>query len=182
MKKVIFSVAALALFVCSAAVTYAYNSPVGSDPKNSNFDVEYKYVVKSAVAGESSSIAKGDVLLYASALDGYTVVRVGGGNNVAAQHKVACVAAEDIATGDLGYHRCVTRGYIDYLKYNATIPFTAFNPVCVNAEGVVEGCTLAVTDAQNLSGTATAAGGRIIPMQTKSSGTGSNLKAIINIP
>lgn len=184
MKKVTFSVIALALLVCSAVVSYAYNSPVGTDPKNGNFDVEYKYIVKSAVAGESSSIAKGDVLLYASALDGYTVVRVGGANTVAAQNKVACVAAEDIATGDTGYHRCVSRGYVDFLKYDATIPFTAFNAVCVNAEGVVEGCVSGNLgpDGNTLEGSATAALGRIITMQTKASGTGANLKAIINIP
>jgi hypothetical protein len=182
MKKLMFSVVALGAIITTLA--HGYNSPVASDPKNENFNVEYKYIVKSAVAGESGAIAKGDVLTYASAYDGYTVTKMGGGASVAQQLALACVAAEDIATGDSGYHRCVTRGYINYVKYNATIPFSAFGNVCVNSNGVVEGCTGAkvAVGVDGVSGTATAALGRIIPLQTKSSGTGSDLKAIINIP
>lgn len=174
----------VAVALMAATTAHAYNSPVGADPKNSNFNVEYKQIVKSAVAGESGAIAKGDILTYASAYDGYSVTKMGGGASVAQQKAIACVATDAIATGDTNYHLCATRGYIDYAKYDATIPFTAFGNVCVNAQGVLEGCTVAVqaNGAAGLSGTATANGNRIIPLQTKSSGTGSNLKVILNIP
>lgn len=181
MKKLLLSAIA---FAALATTAYGYNSPVASDPKNDNFNVEYKYVMKSAVAGESGAIAKGDVLTYASAYDGYSVTKMGGGASVPQQMALACVAAEDIATGDTGYHRCVTRGYINYLKYDATIPFARYGNVCVNSNGVVEGCAVAkvAVGVDGLSGTATAALGRIVPLETKTSGTGSTLKAIINIP
>lgn len=181
MKKVILSVLALAVMATPA---HAYNSPAGADPKNGNYDVEYKYVVKSAVAGESGAVAKGDILTYASAYDGYSVTKMGGGASSAQQRAVACVAAEAIASGDVGYHRCVSRGYVDYVKYDGTIPIIALEPVCVNAQAAAEGCTLGAmaSGAAGLSGTATAAGGRIVPLQSKASGTGTSLKAIINIP
>ena len=181
MKKLILG--AIALFALSTQA-FAYSSAVGSDPKNGEGNVEYKYVVKSAIAGESAAVSKGQVLFYASAYDGYTVTNMGQSNTSAdSQHAIACIAADAIATGDTGYRRCVTRGYVDYLYYDANAAaITQFRPVCGNNAGSVSGCGLAVTSAQNLTGSATAALGKIVPLQTKASGVGNDLKAIINIP
>lgn len=181
MKKFVLVALALAF---AATQAKAYNSPVGPDPKNGEANVEYKYVVKSDVSGESAAVSRGQVLFYASAADGYTVTNMGQANTSSdSQHRVACVAAEDIATGDSAYRRCVTRGFVNYLRYDAgAAAITALRPVCGNAAGSVSACGIADASGTSLTGSATAALGKIVPLETKSSGVGTNLKAIINIP
>lgn len=186
MKKGIFSLALIGALALSGKA-YAYNSPVGADPKNGNYDIEYKYVVKATVAGESGAITKGDILTYASAYDGYTVTNMQGDNNGFSQNAIACIAADNIASGDLGYHKCVSRGYIDYLKFNSGMAgFTIFDSVCVTASAAAAPCSASagnVQGATSWSGTATAAIGRIKVFQTKAAAlTGATLKAFINVP
>lgn len=150
---------------------HAYSSNAGADPKNGTPDMETKQVVKHTVAGESAAISKGHILSYASALDGYTVSRVGNSGVGADQNRAVCVAYEAIATGDFGYHDCVTKGFVDFLKYDATLPITAFHNLCVNTEGVAVACAA--------SGGATRNTG-IMALESKASGTGT-MKAIINL-
>ncbi len=186
MKKGIYLALALIASLASGKA-YAYSSPVSPDPKNGEGNIEYKYIVKAQVAGESGAIAKGDLLTYASAYDGYTVTNMQGNNNGSSQLALACIAAEPIASGDLGYHKCVTRGYIDYLSYvGGMAGFSVFDSLCVTASADAAPCSQppgASAGNTSYSGTATAAVGRIKALQTKAAGTsGTNLKAIINIP
>lgn len=161
----------LALALAFATTANAYNTTPGTDPKNGSPEVEYRQVMKTAVTGESSSLSKGHILSYASAADGYSVGRVGDAG-VAHHNRVACIAAEDVATGDVGYNLCVTKGYVDYLKYDATLPITAFHNLCVNAEGIAVACAASYGATRNTG---------IMSLETKASGTGSTLKAIINL-
>jgi hypothetical protein len=161
----------LALALAFATQTaHAYSSVPGVDPKNGSDDVETKQVMKTAVAGESSSVSKGNILSYASAADGYSVSRISSGG--ASDHnRIACIAKEDIATGDVGYRRCVVKGFINYLKYDATLPITVFNTLCVNAEGVAVACAASYGATRNTG---------IIALETKASGTGT-MKAMIQL-
>lgn len=168
MKNVFLSVVMLAL----GANAFGYSSPAGVDPKNGTFDQEFKAVVKSAVNGESASVTQGHVLSHAAVVDGYTVTRIAGGaiGNVLAQAKVMCIAAEDVATGDVGYAKCLTKGFVDFLKYDATVAIVAFSKLCANTEGVAVACT----------GTEATQSG-ITALEAKASGTGSNLKAMVDL-
>lgn len=161
---------------------FAYNSPTGADPKNENHDQEYKAVVKSAVATISDAVSKGHILSYTSVADGYTVSRVGE-NTVLGTNKIACVAGVDIATGDVGYARCVTKGFVDFLRYDATTAISAGSKLCVNSVGAAVVCAACDNSTGNNSckhGNATAESG-IVALEAKASGTGSNLKALINL-
>lgn len=162
----------LALALAFATNAHAYSTTPGVDPKNGSPDVETKQIVKTAVAGESASISKGHVLSYASAADGYSVSRIGQSNLVGSdQNRIACVAAEDVATGDTAYELCVTKGFVDFLKYDATLPITVFNSLCVNYEGVAVACPAAGSATRNTG---------IIALETKASGTGT-MKAMIQL-
>ncbi len=161
---------------------HAYSSNVGTDPKESDGgtgnagygDLETKTIVKSAVAGESASIAARRVLAYAqTADDGYTVTRMVTRSAVGFR-RLACVSLDDIASGDTSYHRCITKGFVR-LKYDAsTFPIEDGVAACVNQEGIVTGCNLSV------AGEATA-NTRIVPLEAKTSGTGDYLRAMINL-
>ncbi len=160
----------LAFALAFATTANAYNTVPGTDPKNGSDEVEYRQVVKTAVAGESSSVSRGHILSYASAGDGYSVGRVGDAG-VAHHNRIACVAAEDIATGDVGYNLCVTKGFVSYLKYDASLPITQFNNLCVNAEGIAVACAVSYGATRNTG---------IMALETKASGTGT-MKAMINL-
>lgn len=184
-KGIYFAITLCALFASERAS--AYSSAVGPDPKNGEGNVEYKFIVKSIVAGESGAIAKGDVLTYASAYDGYTVTNMQSANDGVSQNALACIASEPVASGDVGYHKCATRGYIDYLSYQGGAGgFTIFDSLCVTGSADVAPCSQppgALAGNTSYSGTATAAVGRIKTLQTKAAGTsGTNLKVILNIP
>lgn len=169
MKK-LFLLLALTLSL-GAVDAHAYSSNAGSDPKNGTADIETKQVVKHTVTGESAAISKGHVLFYSSAADGYTVSRIGGSVTGADHNRIVCVAADAIATGDYNYHDCVVRGYVDYLKYDATLPITAFNNLCVNYEGIAVACAASYGATRNTG---------IMALESKASGTGT-MKAIISL-
>lgn len=167
MKKYFLLAIALTAFANTA---HAYNNTPGTDPKNGSAEVEYRQVVKHSVAGESAAVSKGHVLFYSSALDGYTVSRIGG-TAVIDHNRAVCIASEDIASGDTGYNLCATRGFVDYLKYDATLPITAFNNLCVNYEGIAVACAASYGASRNTG---------IMALESKASGTGT-MKAIINL-
>lgn len=170
MKKNFALLLALAAVSFASVDAHAYSSNVSSDPKNGTYDIETKQVVKHTVTGESAAVSKGHVLFYSSALDGYTVSRIGG-TGATDHNRIACVAQDAIATGDYNYHDCVTRGFVDYLKYDATLPITAFNYLCVNYEGVAVACAASYGATRNTG---------IMALESKASGTGS-MKAIVQL-
>lgn len=160
----------------------AYSSGTGVDPKNDDpgygrtglGDYETKVYVKSATAGASDAITAGNVLLYdETADDGYTLTRVGTSNSYGHQSKTACVALDDVATGDTAYHRCITKGFVR-VQYDATtFPIEDGRQACVNTEGEVRGCDLSKPEATANTG--------IIPLEAKSSGAGLYLRAMVNM-
>lgn len=161
----------LALAVFLSANAFGYSTPVGSDPIQGTHDQEFKQIVKSTVSGESSSITRGNVLSYAAVVDGYTVTRIGAAaTSVTGQALVACIAARDVATGNVNYVPCVTKGFVDFLKYDATVAIVAGAKLCTNTEGVAVACNNPAASASS-----------IIALEAKASGTGSNLKAMVNL-
>lgn len=181
---------AIVLFFAST-LAFGYSSGV-SDPKNSSYPIEYRSVVKTAsgsdASGLSSSISKGHILTLDTANNptgASSVTRIGE-NSVLGVHKTVCVAADAIATGDVGSHKCVTRGYVDYLRYDASTAISIGMKLCANAEGVAVACAACTeggdpdTNTNCRFGNATDSSG-IISLESKSSGTGSNLKAFIRI-
>lgn len=181
MKKMILT---LLMGLTLSGMAHAYSSNVGADPVNESPDVETKAIKKAVtdgVDGEASSISVGHILSYASALDGYTVTRIGA-NTPFGVNKVACIADRAIATSDKGYFTCITKGFVS-VKYDATTAITAGMKLCPNGEGVAVVCAGTSTDpSSDLSlakGSATANSG-IIALETKASGTGT-MKAIVNL-
>jgi len=175
----IAGLALLALPIIHVEQASAYSSNVGADPKNDDpglgntgyGDLETKAIVKSATAGKSGAITPRRVLAYSSEADGYTVTR-NVTRTIAGLKQLACVSMDNIATGDTGYYRCITKGFVR-LKFDAdTFPIEAGIHACVNSDGVVTGCSLG-NEATINSG--------IIPLEAKVSGTGEYLKAMINL-
>lgn len=161
----------LAFLALTSANAFAYSSNVGADPFVDSPDIETKVVKKSTAAGYSDAVGKGDVLSYSDD-DGYTVSRVGA-NTAAGANLMACVADRAMATSNsavVARSTCITKGYVDFLRYDATTPIVAGTRLCVNATGQAVTCA---ADATANSG--------IIALEAKSSGSGSNLKAIINL-
>lgn len=172
--------------VLTAALTMehraeAYSSAVGVDPKNDDpaalgrtgyGDYETKAVVKSAASGVSDAVSPRLVLAYTSAADGYTVTKAVT-RSLAGHNMLACVSTDEIPTGDTSYHRCITKGFVR-LKYDASVnPVIAGIAACVNTEGEVTGCGTSNGEATFDTG--------IIPLESKSSGTGEYLKAMVNL-
>lgn len=169
MKKYLVLIGALALFSANA---FAYSSAVGPDPDaGGEGEMETRVFRKTTVDGESSSLSRGHILSYASAADGYTMTRIGDTAG-AGQNRVACINVDTVATGDVAYHRCVSKGFVAFLKYDATLPITAFHNLCVNVEGIATACPASYGATRNTG---------IMSLETKASGTGSDLKAIINL-
>lgn len=161
----------IAVLALGSLNAFGYSSNPGADPINGSPDLESKVVVKSTVNGVSDAISKGDILSYSST-DGYTVSRVGA-NSAAGANLMACVADRAIATSNsatVARANCLTKGYVDFLSYDATTPIVAGTRLCVNTLGRAVTCA---ADATANSG--------IIALEAKASGTGSNLKAIINL-
>lgn len=159
---------------------HAYSSPVGVDPISVDDgtgngglgDIEVKQIKKSTVSGESDAITARRVLMYAAANDGYTVTRVVSQTN-AGMARLACVSMDSIATGDTAYHQCITKGFVR-LKYDAgTYPIVAGRQACVDANGVVRGCSMGNAEATAISG--------VVPLESKSSGSGEYLRALVNL-
>lgn len=159
----------LALFVSISA--YAYYSAQGNDPTLGNYDTEYKVAVKSETDTYSDAISKGHGLYYSeNELTGlYKVSRYysGAGNTQASAAVQACVAARNVATGDVAGFPCVTKGYVDYARYDATSPIAKGEYLCVGTAATVRGVFV------------DCASGVISPfvaLEAKTSGTGSDLK------
>lgn len=181
-----FLILAAGLFALSALHTpeaRAYSSAVGVDPDKAGIgngeagpfahDVETKAIKKSATAGKSEALISGLVLAYSSEADGYTVTRAVTQSH-AGQQQLACAVFDEVNTGDSGYHRCITKGFAR-VRYNAAAPFPieAGRFACVNASGVVRGCSLSEPEATADTG--------IIPLESKASGTGTDLKVMLNL-
>jgi hypothetical protein len=160
-----------------AYVTGAVNPETGEGEK------EYRVAKKSETAGVSDAVSRGHILSLDSANnnDGYTVTRVGANNVVGAAQNV-CVAPAAIATGNTGLVRCVSRGYVDFLRYDATTAISVGQKLCANASGVAVVCSACVagsgTGTDCRFGTATS-NSIIVSLEAKPSGTGTNLKAVI---
>jgi hypothetical protein len=175
----------LALLAFASADAFAYSSNTGADPINESPDVEAKVVVKSAASGVSHAVSKGHILSYSAAADGYTVTRIGE-NSVRGTNQIACIADRDIATANSGSVRranCLTKGFVNFLRYDATTAITAGAKLCSNTTGVAVVCAAcdSLGGANDCKfGSATANSG-IISLESKASGTGSDLKAIVNL-
>lgn len=179
-----FLILALGLALIAPVITEkaeAYSSAVGVDPKNDDNgygnggygDIETKAIVKSATASYSASITPRRVLAFGTEDDGYTVTRQVT-QTAAGQRLLSCVSFDDIATGDTSYHRCITKGFVR-LDYNAgTYVIEEGIPACVDSEGRVRGCNRA-------GGAEATVNTGIIPLESKSSGTGYYLRAIIDL-
>lgn len=165
----------LLLALVVSADAYAYTSASGNDPSNGSYDVESKVAVKSEDASYSDAISKGHALYYQEdALTGlFTVSRYYSGNEIAATAVPyqACIAQRDVATGDTGGFPCATRGYVDYAIYDAASSITVGNYLCIGTDATVKG-KLINCDSNVVS--------NFISLETKASGSGSNLKVRIN--
>lgn len=178
-------IAGLALFAISTVhveQAEAYSSAVGVDPKDNDEmngngnggygDYETKAIVKSATAGKSEALERGLIVAYSSEADGYTVTRAVT-RTVPGLRQLTCMTMNSVATGDTGYHRCITKGFVR-VKYDATsYPIVVGVHACVNARGVVTGC-------DNANGEATVNTG-IIPLESRSAGSGNYLRAVLHL-
>jgi len=172
MKK--YLVILVAALVSTSA--FAYVSPQGTDPNLGNYESEYKSAVKSETASYSDAISKGHGLYYD--LNSYTglykVSRYSTATANAATGVLfhACIAGRAVATGDVAAFPCVVRGYVDYARYDATSPIAIGGYLCIGTaatnKGVLIGCDSGVTSG-------------IVSLETKASGTGSDLKVKLHI-
>lgn len=184
MKKYLILALGLTLLASTieAERAEAYSSAVGVDPKNEEDpmnghgnsgygDYETKAIVKSATAGKSEALVRGLIVAYSSEADGYTVTRAVT-RTVPGQRQLTCMTTDAVATGDTGYHACITRGFVR-VKFDATsYPITVGVPACVDVSGVVTGCNT-VAEATINTG--------IIPLESKASGTGDYLRAVLDL-
>lgn len=155
----------LALLLASVNAS-AYQTVVGADP-SATPDAEFKPVLKSAVAGVSDAVAIGDLLQYSAANDGYTVTRVGSGAaSTASAHLIVGVSKDAIASGDTAYHLAQVRGYAT-VKYDATVAIVRGDYLCINAVGAAVSC-LHIASAS-----------KVVALEAKASGTGTDLKVIL---
>lgn len=176
MKKTINIVMAMALFL-TGSYAHAYSSQAGTDPRVGGYEVEYKSAVKNDTdAGYKDALSKGSAVYYDvvnNAAGAYVVTLKGSGNGQDAQSSslFAGIAARDVATGDVSVFNLVTRGYIDYGKYDATSPITVGDRLCIgtaaSVKGILIGCSATVQDSVGVA------------LESKASGTGSTLKALI---
>lgn len=164
----------------------AYNTNGGSNPPGGSPDWETKNVVKSVTSGFSDAISRGDILIYdtVNSNDGYTVTRVAN-NDVATAARIACIAIKDIATGNTGLVPCLTKGWVDFLKYSLTSgQIISGQKLCSSSTGAAVPCAACVNNGLDTNdcrlGSATA-NSPITSFQSKNTGTsGTDLKAYIN--
>lgn len=149
----------------------AYYSSQGNDPNLGSYDTEYKVAVKSETASYSDAISRGHALYYSeNELTGlYKVSRYysGTANAATAVPFKACIAARAVETGDVAGFPCVTKGYVDYARYDATAGFAKGKYLCVGTAATVKGVLIAC-DTNVVS--------KFISLETKASGSGSDLK------
>jgi len=159
-----------------SANALAYVSLQGNDPNLGAYDSEYKSAVKSETALYSDAISKGHGLYYdENSYTGlYKVSRYSTltYNAAAATPFIAGIAGRAVATGDTAAFPLVTRGYVDYAKYDATGGIAVGGFLCVGTAASVKGilvpCAASVTSG-------------IVSLEAKSSGTGSDLKVKLNL-
>lgn len=182
--KILSLMVAMLFFATNA---FGYTSGQSNPPAGAP-ELEFRSVKKSETAGFSDAISKGHILTYdiRNTNDGYTVTRVGG-NNVASANIIACVAPRAIATGDTAIYRCVSKGYVDFLRYDATTPIAVGSKICADASGVAVVCAACSIAGDGVPpgaanncrfGTATE-NSPIVALEAKASGTGSDLKVLI---
>lgn len=155
MKNIL--ILALGLALSASAFAYEGNTP---DPKNGQGDIETKLFVKSAAAGFSDNISKGQMLAYGVQTgenDGYTMTHIIG-QTVPGQNEVSCLSLDDVATGDTGYHLCQTKGFVgDGTNIPASL-FAAWSNTtnqlleagrhaCVSTTGQIRGCAITGAEA-----------------------------------
>lgn len=130
----------------------AYSSNAGADPDRTGIgngssavfsnDIETKAIKKSNAAGSSEALIAGLIVGYdAVAVDGYTVTRAVP-QTLVGLNTLACVTTDTVATNDLQYHRCITKGFA-MVRYDGTgtnAGIVAGRPACVNASGLLVGC------------------------------------------
>lgn len=153
----------------------AYVSASGNDPRVGGYDVESKSAVKSETALYSDAISQGHALFYDenSFAGAYLVSRYYSGtyNTQAASNLQACIASRAVATGDVATFGCVTRGYVNYARYDATAPIQVGNYLCIDTaasvKGVLVSCASGVTSA-------------FVALEQKTSGTGSDLDVLVD--
>lgn len=168
---------------CISFNSFAYYSG-SADPARGDADKEYRAVVKSETSGYSDAVSVGHILTLDTdnTVDGATVTRVGE-NSVIGAARIACVATNAIATGETGSVQCQSRGYFDSLRYDASTAIAVGSKLCANAEGIAVVCAAcdsvgSTNDCQY--GTATQNSG-IVSLEAKSSGTGSDLKVMVDL-
>lgn len=164
---------ALVMSVFLAVPALAYLSANGNDPNLGSYDAETKVAVKSETATYSDAISKGHALYYSEdELTGlFKVSRYysGTANAAASVAYQACIAGRDVATGDVAGFPCVTRGYVDYALYDSRVgaEVTEGGYLCIGTAATVKGKLIAC--AANVVS-------RFISLETKSAGSGSDLK------
>lgn len=168
MKKVLVA-AALALLASNAM---ANQTTTGGDPSAAP-DVTYKSAQKSSTAGVSDAIlAAGELLSYDYAntpTNAYVVTRVGGGVGVPeGATMISGISTKAVATGDTGYFLMQIKGFAT-VKYDATAPITRGLPLCANSVGAAVRCTGQPASAS-----------KVIAMEAKASGTGTDLKVMLS--
>lgn len=166
--------------VWATSVSAYYSGAI--NPNNpGEHEVEYKTVVKTTVEGLSQAVVRGDVLSLDTAYhnDGYTVTKVGA-NTAASANRIACIAYKAIATGNTA-SSCVTRGFVDYLRYDATVPIAEGSKLCANSAGravVCTGCSETAYLNAVCANSSASANSPIVSLEQKPSGTGT-MKALI---
>jgi hypothetical protein len=171
-EKNMKSLILIAVIGLASMDAFGYSSNTGADPMNGSPDIETKVVQKTTTAGFSDAVGAGEVLKYVdSASLGYIVTRVTQFAGVRDGNLIACVSDRAIPTSNSAVVQrssCITKGYVDFLKYDASSPITLGAKLCGNSVGAAVPCA-----ASQDSG--------IVALEAKASGTGTNLKAIINL-
>lgn len=163
--------AGIALFSTQAS---AYNSPPSFDPRQGGAEVEVRTVVKSQASGYAMAVSRGHALYLSEneLTGGATVSRFnsGTGTDAASAKYLECIAQKSIAADSEAPAPCVTRGYIDYGRYDATTAIVKGDYLCGSttsgSEGVLVKCGAGVVS-------------KFIAAEAKASGTGTNLKVIV---
>jgi len=187
-KGKIMKLLTLILFVLCLSASNAYSYTSGNaDPFNDVPDREHGTIIKSATSGVSDAISRGDILSLDvdNTNDGGTATRVGANTTIGSQ-QVVCIATQAIATGNINNIRCLTKGFVDFLSFDASTAIAEGSKLCPNAVGAAVVCAACAPTAGGSGdndckfGNASESSG-IISLEAKASGTGTDLKVKVNI-
>lgn len=187
----------LTIGFCFSGNAFAYSSNTGADPVNGSPNVETKVYKKSTTAGFSNAIARGDLLSLSTQtneVDGYTMTRVGE-NTSNDTNLVSCVALDTVATGDLAYHVCQTKGFVDFLRWDASAAaIVAGQKLCPlsgvqysgtagfeGRAGTCAACTISASADNNCRLGSATQNSSIISLEAHGGDSGANLKAILDL-